>query len=464
MAFSPGARAASTALIMLGVVVGASTAASGCTEDAGTTPQSVCGPGQATCQVNLTLLHTSDIHSRLFDYDLLIDQTDAELGLGTENDVKTVGGIARVSYVINRERARSDRVLHLDSGDIWQGAPVFNYFHGEPEVRAESQIFPDAMVIGNHEYDDGALNVATQFMKWANFPVLGANYIPYSVTNPASTRMAALLKPFEVFTQQGLRIAVIGMGNLSTLGSLFNQPNGLGMTSLNTTNVAQAYVDLLRPYVDFVIILSHLGLDADQEMVEGTTGIDIVLGGHNHIVINPPQQLHDCTVDPANPGYIWAVDPNIPYNPDAPPPAYNCSNDPTCKSSNCADPGGAACKTPSTWYPTRRRPPTTAPRTPRATTWTARKTAPTRRHGSSCRSGQPPVRVRAALQAAQGHHRALRCVREVRRSRRPHPLERPGRGVAHGRPRRLRSEQRLRDPVERSTRSSPSTRRSPKTP
>ncbi|MGO8998364.1 MAG: bifunctional metallophosphatase/5'-nucleotidase [Polyangiaceae bacterium] len=350
MAFSPGARAASTALIMLGVVVGASTAASGCTEDAGTTPQSVCGPGQATCQVNLTLLHTSDIHSRLFDYDLLIDQTDAELGLGTENDVKTVGGIARVSYVINRERARSDRVLHLDSGDIWQGAPVFNYFHGEPEVRAETQIFPDAMVIGNHEYDDGALNVATQFMKWANFPVLGANYIPYSVTNPASTRMAALLKPFEVFTQQGLRIAVIGMGNLSTLGSLFNQPNGLGMTSLNTTNVAQAYVDLLRPYVDFVIILSHLGLDADQEMVEGTTGIDIVLGGHNHIVINPPQQLHDCTVDPANPGYIWAVDPNIPYNPDAPPPAYNCSNDPTCKSSNCADPGGAACKTPSTWY------------------------------------------------------------------------------------------------------------------
>ena len=41
----------------------------------------------------------------------------------------------------------------------------------------------DVMVIGNHEFDDGALNVATQFMKWANFPVLGANYSFYDITS-----------------------------------------------------------------------------------------------------------------------------------------------------------------------------------------------------------------------------------------------------------------------------------------
>jgi 5'-nucleotidase len=113
------------------------------------------------------------------------------------------------------------------------------------------------------------------------------------------------------------------MGNLSTLGSLFTQPNGLGMIPLNTTEVAQTYVDLLRPYVDFVIILSHLGLNVDQDMVQTTTGIDIVLGGHNHIVINPPQQLQDCTADQEHPGYVWAVDPNIPYNPNVPPPAVD---------------------------------------------------------------------------------------------------------------------------------------------
>ena len=63
-------------------------------------------------------------------------QVDSELGLGTLDEVKNVGGVARVSYVLNRERARSDRVLHVDSGDIFEGAPVFNFFQGEPEARA----------------------------------------------------------------------------------------------------------------------------------------------------------------------------------------------------------------------------------------------------------------------------------------------------------------------------------------
>ena len=45
-------------------------------------------------------------------------------------------------------------------------------------------------------------------------------------------------------------------------------------------------------------------------MVRGTTGIDFVIGGHNHIVINPPQEIRDCSADPNNPGFVWAVDPN----------------------------------------------------------------------------------------------------------------------------------------------------------
>ena len=42
--------------------------------------------------MNLTLLHTSDIHSRLLPYDLVITQADADLGLGALNSVANVGG------------------------------------------------------------------------------------------------------------------------------------------------------------------------------------------------------------------------------------------------------------------------------------------------------------------------------------------------------------------------------------
>src|SRR5689334_9812823 len=76
--------------------------------------------------VHLTLLHTADWHSRLFPYDFTVGQVDENLGLVQENG--PFGGAARMSYLIQRERARSARVLHLDSGDVFQGAPIFNYF------------------------------------------------------------------------------------------------------------------------------------------------------------------------------------------------------------------------------------------------------------------------------------------------------------------------------------------------
>src|SRR5579863_10491925 len=64
-------------------------AAPGCTSG-GTGTQTPCPDGQ-TCEVRLTLLHTSDIHSRIFPYDLQILQVDSQLGLGTINQVKNVG-------------------------------------------------------------------------------------------------------------------------------------------------------------------------------------------------------------------------------------------------------------------------------------------------------------------------------------------------------------------------------------
>src|SRR6478609_2091702 len=60
-------------------------------------------------QVHLTLIHTSDIHSRLFPYNLQLGQVDSGLGLGEALAVANVGGAARVSHIIGRERARSTR-------------------------------------------------------------------------------------------------------------------------------------------------------------------------------------------------------------------------------------------------------------------------------------------------------------------------------------------------------------------
>jgi 5'-nucleotidase / UDP-sugar diphosphatase len=246
-------------------------------------------------QVHLTLIHTSDIHSRLFPYNLQLGQVDAGLGLGAAGSIANVGGVARISHIIGRERARSSRVLHLDGGDCFQGAPIFNFYAGEAEIRALSAMGVDAMIVANHEFDRGALNLGIQLQNWADYPVLAANYLLEEPTMPGNSPLGTVIQPFTTFNLDGLKVAVIGMGNLSSITSIFEAPNRLGITPLNTIEVAQFYVDLLRPAVDVIVFVTHLGLEVDERMIENTTGIDVVLGGHNHIVLQPPKRVRDCS-------------------------------------------------------------------------------------------------------------------------------------------------------------------------
>lgn len=271
-------------------------------------------------QVHLTLLHTSDLHSRLFPYNLQIGQVDAGLGLGAVTSIANVGGAARISHIIGRERARASRVLHLDGGDCFQGAPIFNYYAGEAEIRALSAMGVDAMIVANHEFDRGALNLGIQLQNWANYPALAANYLLEDPSMPGNSPLGTVLQPFATFNLENLKVAVIGMGNLSSITSIFEAPNRLGITPLNTIEVAQFYVDLLRPVVDVIVFVTHLGLEVDERMIANTEGIDVVLGGHNHIVLQPPKRVRDCSanVDEDGRNYIELLSPDD-GNPGQPP-------------------------------------------------------------------------------------------------------------------------------------------------
>ena len=268
-------------------------------------------------QVHLTLIHTSDIHSRLFPYNAQLGQVDAGLGLGEANAIVNIGGAARVSHIVGRERARSSRVLHLDGGDCFQGAPIFNYYSGEAEIRTMAAMGTDAMIVANHEFDRGALNLGLQLQRWASFPVLAANYQLEDPKQPGASPLGTILQPFTTFDLQGLKVGVVGMGNLSSLTSVFDTPNRLGITPLQTVETAQFYIDLLRPMVDVVVFVTHLGLDVDERMIESTTGIDVVLGGHNHIVLQPPKRVRDCSNTEVGPRgevkhYVEYADPDAP--------------------------------------------------------------------------------------------------------------------------------------------------------
>jgi len=241
--------------------------------------------------VSLTFLHTSDIHARLFPYNMTVLASDEDHGMNQAN--APFGGIARISHILARERAKSARSIYVDSGDCFQGAPVFNAFKGEAEIKAMSQLAPDAVVVGNHEFDEGVKNYYTQLSKFSTFPSVAANYL-WEPGEP----LGSIIQPYTIVNADGIRVAIIGIANFSSITSITEVGNSLhiiplAMNDKDSPSILQDYIDFLRPQVDLVVGVSHAGLSEDQEIIKRTSGFDIVFGGHLHILLDPPKVVID---------------------------------------------------------------------------------------------------------------------------------------------------------------------------
>jgi len=252
--------------------------------------------------IRMTFIHTSDIHSRLFPYNFVPNVFDRNYGLTKA----PFGGIARMATLVKQIRATSNRSLWLDSGDCFQGAPVFNLFKGEAEMRALSLAGMDGAVLGNHEFDLGAKNLFEKIDNWSTFPQLAGNYAwddpPAGAVNADGRSLRDVIAPYAIYDVKGLKVGVIGMGNTSTITSIYEGGNNLGFRPLADDVALDQWVRLLRPQVDLIVVVSHLGLDEDEDLTASQVeddpnefskdtlkGVDLILGGHLHIVTNPPK-------------------------------------------------------------------------------------------------------------------------------------------------------------------------------
>ena len=206
-----------------------------------------------------------------------------------------------MSQVVKGIRETSSRSLWLDSGDSFQGAPVFNKWHGEVEMRTLSLMGMDAAVVGNHEFDLGTQNLVEQIQDWAQFPLLAGNYLYDDPIDPTEVSLRDVVQPYVIFDLDGLRVGVIGMGNHSSMTGILEGGNSLGIRPREDGPVVEELVRLIRPVVDVVVVLSHLGLEEDEGLGSHQVddrneqlpleGVDVILGGHLHITLNPPKTL-----------------------------------------------------------------------------------------------------------------------------------------------------------------------------
>ncbi|HEY3494177.1 MAG TPA: 5'-nucleotidase C-terminal domain-containing protein, partial [Polyangiaceae bacterium] len=252
-----------------------------------------CGPAEPaavlTGPVELVLLHSADLHAQLFPWRTVVGAADARRGLGESGELAEVGGFARLGTLSRRERAAAHRLLHLDSGDLFQGSLAFERFGPEPALLAFGALGVDAQALGNHELDHGAEPVESGYGTLAAFPLLAANY-----AGEGGKGVRSVVEPFVLLEAEGLRVGVIGVGNARSVALLRERPSELGVVALEAAAAVQGAIDALRTRADVIVALTHLGLDADEALVRATSGLDVVLGGHQHIVLDEPAWVSDC--------------------------------------------------------------------------------------------------------------------------------------------------------------------------
>lgn len=224
----------------------------------------------------LTILHTNDVHSRLEPFPMD----------GGRNE--GLGGVAARAELIKKIRSEEEQVLLLDAGDIFQGTPFFNLYKGEPEIKAMAAMRYDAATMGNHDFDAGLENFATQ-LAHATFPILLCNY------DFANTPMEFKYEPYKIFKKGKLKIGVTGVGiELAGLvpDSLAGNTKYLNPVQKATETAAKLKKELA---CDMVICLSHLGYKysdnkvSDIVLAKESEHIDLVIGAHTHTFMNEPE-------------------------------------------------------------------------------------------------------------------------------------------------------------------------------
>ena len=234
-------------------------------------------PAASTNKIDLTILHTNDMHSRI---DPFPDDGGQYAGLG---------GMSRRAQLIRQIRNEAKQVLLLDAGDIFQGTPYFNLFGGELEFKLMSQMGYDAATLGNHDFDEG-INGLEKQLPHASFPFIISNYD--FTGNALNNRFT----PYRVFEKGNMKVGVFGLG-IELKGLVAEKLYG-NTRYVDPVPVAREMIQQLRSLqCNLIVCLSHLGYQhdsdkiSDQKLATQVNEIDLIIGGHTHTFLDKPQVI-----------------------------------------------------------------------------------------------------------------------------------------------------------------------------
>jgi 5'-nucleotidase len=212
-----------------------------------------------SCTVRVTLLQVNDVYRF----------TPADRGAR--------GGLARVSALRKRVMQESPNTLFLLSGDTISPSVESITYKGAQMIDAWNQVGLDYSVFGNHEFDYGDEELVKR-MKESKFKWLGAN-----VVDSKTGKLFGDTPLFDVRELGGVKVGILGLVLPETKTT--SKP-GPTTEFRDPCETARAVIPQMRAAgAQAVVALTHLSLAQDKALARCAPGIDVIIGGHEHSLL-----------------------------------------------------------------------------------------------------------------------------------------------------------------------------------
>jgi len=219
-----------------------------------------------------------------------IDDRDMTIVIMHDNDVHCgADGYAKFAGLRDAiVAADTAYVATVSSGDYIQGEFIGGYSRGGYLIPILKSVGFDALTLGNHEFDYGIPR------QQELLDTLGKDRVTCSNFINTDTRQIEYA-PYIIKTCGKKKVAFVGVTTPGTVRAEYyaftDMPYDIP-ESETVSLVQNAVNDARSSGADYVILLSHMGEVKDPDtdlyaipLINQTTGIDVVLDGHTHSVI-----------------------------------------------------------------------------------------------------------------------------------------------------------------------------------
>ncbi|MDE0961241.1 MAG: 5'-nucleotidase C-terminal domain-containing protein [Planctomycetota bacterium] len=217
---------------------------------------------------HLVLLHVNDMHGQL---------------LPRKSDESSSGGMAGLSQIVSSVRAEvgAENVLLLDAGDWFQGTPEGASDGGLHVIRAMECLQFDATTLGNHDFDYGIDNLLS-LIEATSIPIIASN------VTESSGRLEKVVLRDHIIERGGFKVGLIGILTPDA-PNIIAPEVGKKLQVAPLARAVRAARDRLRKQgADLLVVLSHSGVELERALAGQVEGIDLIVGGHSHTLVDPP--------------------------------------------------------------------------------------------------------------------------------------------------------------------------------